>query len=226
MKKKPTKKIAKKTTKKVVKNKKARTTKSKTDGYVMFREDENDKNTIIISNMPNPMKMNDEEKKEFSRNIGMITGKLSKFMLEMGGMDVSYKINGEDINDIRKMEELDIRQKIELAIKEERYEDAQILKNILDKKGEANISFKNVEPKIEYNENNKAQLHLDFLIEFIENCRGLIVSKKTAKDLEKACVGFFKTEYRDLGTYNSLVLKSLNNKNRPVGEEIFVIIKK
>ena len=219
MKKKPTKKISKsKTRKRIRKN---------PNGFIVFRENENDKNSVIISNMPDPMDLNDDEKKEFSRSVGMITGKLSKFMLEMGGMDVSYKINGEDINDIKKMQELDIKGKIELAIKEERYEDAQQLKNILENKDYfANSEYKlkndiDVDDEEEEIENEVVEM-----IEFIEQCRGFIVSQKTANKLIKICQEYFNIEHRDLGIYNALVLRRLNLRHKPVGQELFILLKK
>jgi len=94
MKKKPIKKSAKKVAKKTAPKKSAskriRIRKNSSnaiddsESYIVFRENSDDRNSVIITNMPDPMNMNEEEKKQFSRSIGMITGKLSKFMLEMG----------------------------------------------------------------------------------------------------------------------------------------------
>ena len=171
--KKSEKKVAKKTAPKKSASKRIRIRKNSSnaiddsESYIVFRENSDDRNSVIITNMPDPMNMNEEEKKQFSRSIGMITGKLSKFMLEMGGMDVSYKINGEEIDDIKKMQEMDIKEKINLAIKEERYEDAQKLKNILENK-EPSVSFKEKE------ENAVIKEILDFISKF----RGIVVPKK------------------------------------------------
>lgn len=220
MKKKPTKKISKSKTKRI---------KKKPNGFIVFKENENDKNTVIISNMPDPMDLNDDEKKEFSRSVGMITGKLSKFMLEMGGMDVSYKINGEDINDIKKMQELDIKGKIELAIKEERYEDAQQLKNILENKDYFTNSQYKLKNDIDIEDDNfdeDIENEVIKMIEFIEKCRGFIVTTKVANKVTKMCKHYFDIECRDLGIYNALVLRRLNLRYKPVGKELFILIKK
>lgn len=85
----------------------------------------NIKNELIISPI--------EEKKQEIRMLGFLAGLISQFMLEVGGCEVDYKINGENINDIEKLCRFDISERIKLAIKEERYEDAAKLKKHLDK---------------------------------------------------------------------------------------------
>ena len=222
MKKKPIKKspkkVAKKTAPKKSASKRIRKNSSNaiddSESYIVFRENSDDRNSVIITNMPDPMNMNEEEKKQFSRRIGMITGKLSKFMLEMGGMDVSYKINGEEIDDIKKMQEMDIKEKINLAIKEERYEDAQKLKNILENK-EPSVSFKEKEENAVIKE----------ILDFISKCRGIVVPKKVITKIKSMCRGFLHTEIKDMGeVYNALMIK---HKTMPVDNgEIFVLFKK
>jgi hypothetical protein len=76
------------------------------------------------------------EQQQLARTIGLFSGLVSKFFLQYGGCEVDFKINGEDISDIEKLHELDITERIKLAVKEERYEDAAMLKKLLmNKKG-------------------------------------------------------------------------------------------
>jgi hypothetical protein len=70
--------------------------------------------------------------KEATSIIGVAAGLFSKFLLESQGYIVDFKINGENIEDIEKFFVLTIQQKLELAIKEERFNDCIILKKILD----------------------------------------------------------------------------------------------
>ena len=76
----------------------------------------------------------EEDRKQMQRTIGFIAGLFSKFMLEQGGCEVNFKINGENINDIEKLHKFDITERIKLAVKEERYEDACNLKKLLENK--------------------------------------------------------------------------------------------
>jgi len=77
--------------------------------------------------------MNEMEEKNPRIVIGFCLGLLSKVLLESASFEVDYKINGEYINDIEKLHCLDITSRVELAIKEERYEDAAKLKKLLEK---------------------------------------------------------------------------------------------
>jgi hypothetical protein len=77
--------------------------------------------------------MTEEQKKQMLKVIGVVAGIFSKAILESQGMIVDYKINGEDITKLEKLHELDITERIKLAVDEERYEDAANLKKILDK---------------------------------------------------------------------------------------------
>jgi len=83
-------------------------------------------------------KISEEEKKEMTKQalkmIGLIAGVFSKAILESQGIIVDYKLNGENISDIENLHELDISDRIKLAVAEERYEDAANLKNILEQK--------------------------------------------------------------------------------------------
>lgn len=74
----------------------------------------------------------EEQIQHVSRVFGLFAGLVSKVLLERGGCVVDYKINGESITDIEKLHELDLSERIKLAAKEERYEDAMNLKKILD----------------------------------------------------------------------------------------------
>lgn len=74
----------------------------------------------------------EEEKQEMCRWIGLFAGLFAKQFLEMGGCEVNFKINGEDICDIEKMCKMDITARIKLAVQEERYEDASNLKKFLE----------------------------------------------------------------------------------------------
>lgn len=74
---------------------------------------------------------NTEKRNEIIRAMGFFAGMLSKTMLEASGCVVDYKINGENIEDIEKLHGLEIQEKLNLAIKEQRYEDAAKLRDIL-----------------------------------------------------------------------------------------------
>lgn len=87
---------------------------------------------VEIENKPTPL--TEEQKQQAARMIGFVAGLFSKFMLKAGGCEVDFKINGEDISDIEKLHGLDITARIELAVKEERYEDAAKLKKLLETK--------------------------------------------------------------------------------------------
>lgn len=67
---------------------------------------------------------------DLKRTFGWLLGMFSKSILESCGCEVNYKINGENISEIAKLEEIDIDGKLQLAVKEERYEDAAILKRL------------------------------------------------------------------------------------------------
>lgn len=82
--------------------------------------------------------LSDEENKERTKQmlkiVGLMAGIFSKSILESQGIVVDYKLNGENIRDIEKLHELDISDRIKLAVAEERYEDAANLKKILEQK--------------------------------------------------------------------------------------------
>lgn len=78
--------------------------------------------------------MTKQEKQEAARVIGFVAGIFSKALLQAGGCDVDFKINGEDISTLKKLEGMDISERIKLAVKEERYEDAAKLKKLLEHK--------------------------------------------------------------------------------------------
>mgnify|MGYP001581892575 CR=1 FL=1 len=79
-------------------------------------------------------KMTEEQRQQFNRTLGFLAAVFAKVLLKAGGCEVDFKINGEDINDIEKLHSLDITARIELAVKEERYEDAAKLKKLLETK--------------------------------------------------------------------------------------------
>lgn len=91
-----------------------------------------------MENKDNLPKLSDEEKKERTKQmlkiVGLMAGIFSKSILESQGIIVDYKLNGENISDIEKLHELDISDRIKLAVAEERYEDAANLKKILEQK--------------------------------------------------------------------------------------------
>jgi hypothetical protein len=87
---------------------------------------------IIHSNLSG--NLNDERKKTYMRMLGLFTGLASKAMLQETGLIVDYKINGEDISEIEKLHELDISERLQLAVTEERYDDAANLKKIIEAK--------------------------------------------------------------------------------------------
>jgi len=71
------------------------------------------------------------EQQQAMRFMGFLAGLFSKACLEAGGCEVDFRINGEHINDIRKLYPVDIHQRIKLAVAEERYEDAAKLHKLL-----------------------------------------------------------------------------------------------
>jgi len=91
-----------------------------------------------MKNKRNLPKLSDKEKEELTKQsikmIGLLAGIFSKALLESQGIIVDYKLNGENISDIEKLHELDISDRIKLAVAEERYEDAANLKKILEQK--------------------------------------------------------------------------------------------
>ena len=91
-----------------------------------------------MENKDNLPELSDEEKKERTKQmlkiVGLMAGIFSKSILESQGIVVDYKLNGENISDIEKLHELDISERIKLAVAEERYEDAANLKKILEQK--------------------------------------------------------------------------------------------
>lgn len=91
-----------------------------------------------MENKDNLPELSDEEKKERTKQmlkiVGLMAGIFSKSILESQGIVVDYKLNGENISDIEKLHELDISDRIKLAVSEERYEDAANLKKILEQK--------------------------------------------------------------------------------------------
>ncbi len=80
----------------------------------------------------NKLELTDKERQlQFQRILGLGLGLLSKALLEMSGMEVNYTINGEGIDYLKKLLPLDVQERIDLAVKEERYEDAAKLKKLL-----------------------------------------------------------------------------------------------
>lgn len=75
-----------------------------------------------------------EQKKQMMKILGLIAGVFSKMILQNVGCEVDYKINGENIEDIKELDSLDIKQRLQLAINEERYEDASQLKKLIEAK--------------------------------------------------------------------------------------------
>lgn len=73
-------------------------------------------------------------KQEWLRIFGFMAGIASKQLLEAGGCEVNYRINGEDISNIRKLAAADLELRLELAIKDQRYEDAAVLRDIMQHK--------------------------------------------------------------------------------------------
>jgi len=87
-----------------------------------------------VSKTEAPIMLTEDEMQQMARGIGMMMGRLSRLMLQAGGCEVDFKINGESIDDIEKLQAFDIKQRIKLAVKEERYEDASALKKLLESK--------------------------------------------------------------------------------------------
>lgn len=84
-----------------------------------------DKNKIF------PVEFTEEEMASFKNKVGIFFGLMSKVILQEQGFEVNYKINGEDISVIDKLSGLDLTERLNLAVREERYEDAAALKKII-----------------------------------------------------------------------------------------------
>ena len=84
-------------------------------------------------------KLTTKEKQElFYTNIGIVASFFGKIFLEASGHIVHLNINGEDMFDIENLHYLDLSERIKLAVKEERYDDAHKLKKLLDSKTKSN----------------------------------------------------------------------------------------
>lgn len=92
-----------------------------------------EKNKSKIEDKP-AFEITEEQKQQFARVLGFVAAVVGKALLKAGGCEVDFKINGEEISTIEKLNKLDITAKIELAVKEERYLDAAKLKKLLDSK--------------------------------------------------------------------------------------------
>ncbi|MEK6882773.1 MAG: hypothetical protein AABY22_24330 [Nanoarchaeota archaeon] len=79
-----------------------------------------------------------EQQEAGFRMLGFFASLFGKVMLEAGGCVVDFKINGENITDIEKLQGMEISAKLKLAIEEERYEDAVKLRDILKLKNREN----------------------------------------------------------------------------------------
>lgn len=91
------------------------------------------KNKRIPKTNPEIKPMTEEERKSAFRVFGLFLGLAAKVLLEKGDCEVNFKINGEDITDIEKLSGMDVQSKINLAIAEERYEDAAKLRDVMKK---------------------------------------------------------------------------------------------
>lgn len=76
-------------------------------------------------------KMDKPQKQEMARMVGLMSSLFGQAMLKYGGCETDFRINGEPIEYIEKLAGLDIQERIALAVKEERYEDAANLKKLL-----------------------------------------------------------------------------------------------
>lgn len=75
-----------------------------------------------------------EQKDSLVKVLGLAFSLVGKSILESKGFICDYKINGERIEDIEKLCQMDISDRIALAVTEERYEDAARLKKLLTQK--------------------------------------------------------------------------------------------
>lgn len=96
------------------------------------RKKTNISNPKEVDKVSEKKQLSEEQRQHMFRVFGLFAGIVSKALLEQGGCVVDYKINGENITDIEKLHELDITERLKLAVKEERFEDAMNLKKILD----------------------------------------------------------------------------------------------
>ncbi len=78
---------------------------------------------------------NNDQEQQAARFIGFFAAIISKAFLEHGGCEVDFKINGESLESIKQLASMDIKERIKLAVAEERFEDAAKLKRLLDSPG-------------------------------------------------------------------------------------------
>jgi hypothetical protein len=83
-------------------------------------------------------KMTEEKKQNAKIIFGLISSAFGKMLLESNGFTCDYRINGERIEDIHRLDAPSLKERIQLAVKDERYEDAARLKKLLDSKGKPN----------------------------------------------------------------------------------------
>jgi hypothetical protein len=81
-----------------------------------------------------PIDSESEEFKSAMKGMGLSLAQLSKTILEANDVRVNYSINGQSVDEITNLKEHSIAEKIEIALSEERYEDAAELNKILKTK--------------------------------------------------------------------------------------------
>ncbi len=70
---------------------------------------------------------------KYMKLFGIIFSGIGKAILERQGNNIDYKINGIPLERVIKMNTLDVHQQLNLAIEEQRYEDAAILRDLIKK---------------------------------------------------------------------------------------------
>ena len=75
-----------------------------------------------------------EEIKQTAANLGAVLAVMGMFLLVFTGNDVKLTINGEDVTHLKKQRKAGLKKRLQLAIAEERYEDAAKLKKLIEAK--------------------------------------------------------------------------------------------
>jgi hypothetical protein len=86
----------------------------------------------------------DNELKNEKKMIALNLANASKLLLSSIGFELTFKVNGSELNSIDEIHNLQLTELLEKAIKEERYEDAQKIKDVLENLSNA-LSENNIE---------------------------------------------------------------------------------
>jgi hypothetical protein len=157
----------------------------------------------------------ENELKNEKKMIAINLANASKVLLSSIGFELNFKVNGCEINSIDEIHNLQFNELLEKAIKEERYEDAQKIKNVLENipsalseynselsKKDVRVIFDGDDVKItqsiiDKSEDDKFEIFEpssddEKAINFVENVRGRIIPERFFLNSEKILKKVFK----------------------------------